>query len=70
MKLPLTGPHSEETKRKISEANSGENNGQAKLNCEIAKNIREDYTMPISGMTKSEYYNEIWNKYVEEPRKE
>jgi group I intron endonuclease len=42
-KLPPKGPRSKETKRKISEANSGENNGQAKLTCEIVKKIREDY---------------------------
>tara|TARA_R110000737_G_C14509495_1_gene473371 strand:+ start:94 stop:840 length:747 start_codon:yes stop_codon:yes gene_type:complete len=35
-----------------------------------ADKIPEEYTMPISGMSKSEYYNQVWNKYVEEPRKE
>jgi len=34
-----------------------------------ADQIPEEYTMPISGMSKSEYYNQVWNKYVEEPRK-
>ena len=34
-----------------------------------ADSLSEDYVMPISGMTKSEYYNEIWNTFVEKPRK-
>lgn len=41
--LPKTGPQSEETKNKISKANSGENNGCAKLNCKIIKEIRQKY---------------------------
>jgi len=43
-KLPPTGPRSEETKKKISEANSGENNGQAKLTCEKVIEIRKTYS--------------------------
>jgi len=43
-RLPSTGPRSEETKRKISEANSGEDNGQAKLTCEKVIEIREAYS--------------------------
>jgi predicted XRE-type DNA-binding protein len=42
--LPKTGPRSEEVKAKISKANSGENNGKAKVNCEIVKEIREMYS--------------------------
>jgi len=42
-KLPPKGARSEETKQKISKANSGENNGQAKLNWEKVEMIREDY---------------------------
>jgi group I intron endonuclease len=39
-----TGPRSEETKRKISENNSGENNGQSKLNWDNVREIREKYS--------------------------
>jgi len=39
-KLPKTGPCSEEVKRKIGKANSGSNNGLAKLTWEIVKEIR------------------------------
>ena len=42
-KLPPTGPLSEETKKKISKANSGENNGRAKLNWEQVRKMREEY---------------------------
>ena len=35
--------HSKNTKDKISKANSGENNGQAKLNFKIADEIRIKY---------------------------
>lgn len=42
--LPKRGPQPEGVKRKISKSNSGENNGQAKLNCEIVKKIREMYS--------------------------
>ena len=31
--------------------------------------LPEDYVMPMSAQTKSEYYNEIWNTFVEKPRK-
>lgn len=37
------GPRCEEVKKKISKANSGENNGQAKLTWEIVNKIREEY---------------------------
>ena len=43
-KLPPKGPRNEETKNKISKANSGENNGQAKLTCEKVIEIREAYS--------------------------
>ena len=39
----FTGPRSDEVKKKISKANSGENNGNAKLNWEIVHKIREEY---------------------------
>jgi group I intron endonuclease len=42
-KLLPTGPLSEETKKKISNTNSGERNGMAKLDCEIVKGVREKY---------------------------
>jgi group I intron endonuclease len=41
--LPKRGQLDEETKNKISKANSGENNGNAKLNCKIVKEIRQKY---------------------------
>lgn len=42
-KLPPTGPRSEATKQKIGRANSGANNGQAKMGWEKVEMIREDY---------------------------
>ena len=36
-------PQSKEAKKKISKANSGENNGRSKLNWEIVDKIREEY---------------------------
>ena len=56
-KLSPRGPRTEEVKNKISTANSGENNGNAKLTCEIVKKIREDYN---SGLYKKK---EIAEKY-------
>ena len=38
-----TKPRTEEAKQKISKANSGENNGQSKLNWKIVREIREKY---------------------------
>tara|TARA_R110000822_G_scaffold254096_1_gene380483 strand:- start:3298 stop:3981 length:684 start_codon:yes stop_codon:yes gene_type:complete len=38
-----TGPKSEEAKKKISKANSGENNGQAKMTWETVRAIRQEY---------------------------
>jgi hypothetical protein len=43
LKTGPTGPKSDETKRKISKANSGANNGQAKMTWETVDKIREDY---------------------------
>lgn len=42
-KLPKRGELSNDVKNKISKANSGDNNGMAKLTCEIVKEIREKY---------------------------
>jgi hypothetical protein len=57
-RLPSTGPRSEETKRKISEANSGENNGQSKMNWKTVRKIRQDY---ISGEYSQKSLSEKYN---------
>ena len=57
-RLPSTGPRSEETKRKISKANSGENNGQSKMNWKIVRKIRQDY---ISGEYSQKSLSEKYN---------
>ena len=43
MTLPKKGPHKEETKRKIGKANSGENNGKAKIIQSQVNEIRDKY---------------------------
>ncbi len=57
MTLPKKGPHSEEAKQKISKANSGANNGQAKLTWDEVVEIREKYA---SGKY---YQKELAEKY-------
>ena len=57
-RLPSTGPRSEETKRKISKANSGENNGQSKMNWKTVRKIRQDY---ISGEYSQKSLSEKYN---------
>ena len=70
--LPKTGPLSEEIKRKIGKANSGESNGKAKVNCEIVKEMREMYSTgkynqkeisEIFGLSRTQINGIVHNKY-------